>query len=229
MFVLNTNLIREKMTDNNFTGTTMADKLNMTSGNFSMLINNKGQSINLEHAYQICTILNIRINDLIVQENDEQTPQDLLNEIYYLTDKLSRATKLHQELSRQTLKPATTIFNKYTDKAQTKISDHFPMKQSEAELTFARKLKLKVSINEKVSKLAVLANEPLEIYHIIYSLQCFLENNPVEINHSYNNVIHELLKELKKEIDIYFANDPIKHKESFIDSIIQNLEKQIQK
>lgn len=105
MFIINTELIKEKMDNKNLTGAIMAEKLNITPGAFSILVNNKGQSINLEHAFKICKLLDLKIEDIIIDNKISHTSQDLLNEIYYLTEKLNKTTKQHIKKTADSDKP----------------------------------------------------------------------------------------------------------------------------
>ena len=95
MFVLNSELIKEKMESKNYNQTTFADSLGMTSQNFSYMLSNKSKSINLEVAYRICQLLNLKIDDIIVDQKQSQTPTNLIKEMHYLIDKLNKLSKIH--------------------------------------------------------------------------------------------------------------------------------------
>lgn len=97
MFVLNSELIKEKMESKNYNQTTFADSLGMTSQNFSYMLSNKSKSINLEVAYRICQLLNLKIDDIIIDHKQSQTPTNLIKEMHYLIDKLNKLSKIHIE------------------------------------------------------------------------------------------------------------------------------------
>lgn len=94
MFVINSNLIKEKLKDYNLTQYDIADGVDVKASTISLIINNNTKNLNMKVIHYLCKKLHLTIDEVIIDNNETpKTSEDYINRIDFLSNELNKTVK----------------------------------------------------------------------------------------------------------------------------------------
>ncbi len=69
MFIFNDQLIKERLEEKGLSQAEFGEKVGLKPASVTRMLQNKQKTISLEIAYEVCKLLNIKIDELIIDDN----------------------------------------------------------------------------------------------------------------------------------------------------------------
>ena len=93
MFVYNQERIKERLEIQNLTQAQLSEMVGVSQSTLSQIFSGRQKTVNLDTIYKICKILNLKINEIIIDDSIQiKTKKDIVDELIRQIDKLYNVT-----------------------------------------------------------------------------------------------------------------------------------------
>lgn len=101
MYILNTNLIFERISSLNHTLSSVGDLVGTSPAKLSLMINNKQKNLDLETLYKLGKLLKLNLTDMIIDDNPfSQSEDNILIERQELLSMMQLTKKLQEQIEK---------------------------------------------------------------------------------------------------------------------------------